>query len=202
MKDSPCDIALASGKFIGRPAGGFVALFDCGLPAGVECFDFMAAASIIETILASADAEHRTWLDMVERLSQADAEARPGGQWSALDMLLHVASWKENAMKAARLQAEPGAPTLEPDQGVAGTLGIDVDDFNEEFMATHRDRSREEALAWSAHVHAGLKEALVLVPPERLLGGTFEHGARRWYWRPAVVHPIEHRVELEARVGR
>ena len=155
----------------------------------------------LDAILLAFQMEREAWLDLVQGLSAEQLGTRPGGGWSVVDLLFHVGAWQENALRVARLQAEPGAPELEPDQGVAGVLGIDVDGFNEEFMTALGDRSIDEAMAWSGEVHAQLVEALGALPPERLLGGTFEHGARRWYWRPAVVHPQEHRTEVGSRFG-
>ena len=154
-----------------------------------------------DAILLAVQMEREAWLDLVQGLSAEQLGTRPGDGWSVIDMLFHVAAWQENALKVARLQAEPSAPELQPDQGVAGVLGIDVDGFNQEFMTALGDRSIDEAMAWSGEVNAQLTEALEALPPERLLGGTFDHGARRWYWRPAVVHPQEHRMELVSRFG-
>jgi hypothetical protein len=151
-------------------------------------------------IFAALDRAHAPWMDLMRRVTDAMAAIRPEGGWSATDLLLHVAAWKENAIRVAEQQADPDAPFVDPTFGPGRALGIDVDAFNDEFTSTHRDWSRERALAWSEDVHARLLAALLALPPERLMGGADDHRAWRWYWRPGVIHPEEHLEDLRARL--
>ncbi len=71
-------------------------------------------------------------------LPEEGALRRPGGGWSAVDSLIHITSWKENALRV-RQQAEPEAPDPGPTKGAAGVLHISIDRFNEETLAARRD---------------------------------------------------------------
>lgn len=161
----------------------------------------MRAEASFERFVAGVRAEHRAWMELFGRLTPEEATVRPEGGWSAVDALVHVTAWKENALKVARLQAEPGAPEIEPSKGSAGALGINVDAFNAEVFEAHRDWTPERALTWSERVHVELVSALAALPEERLLGGRGRHGARRWCSLPAMSHPREHLNELEQRLG-
>jgi hypothetical protein len=141
-------------------------------------------------------------MSVMEGLDHAEAASRPTGAWSAIDTLIHVTSWQENALAIAREQSSPGARTLDPSRGAARTLGIDVDLFNAESLASHREWSHDEAVRWSREVTSALLKALAALPDQRLFGGRARHGARMWYWRPAVVHSREHRRELQRRLRR
>jgi hypothetical protein len=149
----------------------------------------------IAEIIREIDAEHAAWLDMVGRLPADQLVSRPPGGWSILDMLLHVASWKENAVKVADMQAAPDAPSPAQEQTPAGILGLDDWRFNEDFMIEHRDWTLERSLEWSTKVHTRLIQALTDLPADRILGGTGPNGARLWYWSPAVIVSERHRKE-------
>jgi hypothetical protein len=153
----------------------------------------------IERILADIEAEHREWMDLIVRMSPDEATRMPADGWSATQLQAHVAAWKENAGKAARLLAAGEASDPGPDGGVAGILGIDVDRFNEDFFLQHPEWTVEAAVEMSRRVHGELLEALATMPRDLLLGGRFPHGARRWFMRPATVHSQEHREELAER---
>lgn len=161
----------------------------------------MDTETSFERILADVGAEHRAWMGLMGRLSPEEATARPKDGWSAVDALVHVTAWKENAAKVARLQAEPGAAEIDPNQGSAGALGINVDAFNAEVFEAHRDWAPERAVAWSEQIHRELLSALSALPEERLLGGRGRHGARRWCSLPAMSHPREHLNEVERQLG-
>jgi hypothetical protein len=151
----------------------------------------------LDAILAEIGAAHRTWLDFVSSMAPDNATKRRGGSWSVVDALVHVASWKENALRVARLQSAPEAVEIGPDVGPSVALGIDVDGFNAEFMAAHADWTLDQSVEYGQRVHDELLEALTAVPSDRLFGGPWPHGASRWYWRPGVVHPAEHLAEFK-----
>jgi hypothetical protein len=155
------------------------------------------AADPWDAVLADVGAAHRSWIELIGSVPSVQVSERPLGGWSLVDGLVHVASWKENASRVARLQAARDAPRIGPDDGVSVALGIDVDEFNDGFMAAHRDWSLDRAVAYAQRVHDELMEALLGLPSDRLFDGPWPHGARRWYWRPAVVHPAEHRQQFE-----
>jgi hypothetical protein len=152
------------------------------------------------SIFGEIEAEQCDWEGFVS--SPSHQEETIEGGWSLVDTFVHIASWKENALRATHILADPTPRDAGPDEGVSSILGIDVDAFNDEFMSGHQGWGVEQALEWSRGIHTGLMDALRQVPQERLLGGTFPHGARRWYYRPGVVHPREHRDEVRARQRR
>lgn len=148
-------------------------------------------------ILDEIVAEHRAWVRLVVGLDPERVTRRLEDGWSAVDYLVHVTAWRENALVVARRLADPDEPDPGPTRGAGRILGIDVDRFNAETLASHRGWDLDRALAWSEQVDSDLREALAALPADRLLGGPYRHGARRWYWRPGVVHPREHRGRLE-----
>src|SRR6266511_2779962 len=158
--------------------------------------------SVIEEILEDIGAEHDAWIELTRRSSSEELMKRPANGWSLIDMLLHVASWKENATGVARLQAEPHAPFPAQELTPAGVLGIDEKLFNQDFMDAHRAWRLEQAVEWSNQVHRGLLQALNDLREERVLGGKGPRGARLWYWSPAVIVSSHHRREAEDRLGR
>jgi hypothetical protein len=66
-----------------------------------------------DRILADAEEEHRAWAALLGGLRPEEATARPEGAWSAVDALVHVTAWKENAPRVARLQTAPSAPEID-----------------------------------------------------------------------------------------
>lgn len=161
----------------------------------------MPSSEQIDLILAEIEAEHRAWAELLALVTADTVSMKLYGEWSAIDTLIHVTVWQENALRIARLQAAPDAPALDPSQGSAGVLGIDVERFNQELLGSHRLWTVEQALTWSNEVAAELRAALATLPAERLLGGRGPHGAQLWYGRAAIVHSREHRHGLERRLS-
>ncbi len=157
----------------------------------------MPSSEQIELILAEIEAEHRAWAELLKSVTADKASMKLYGEWSATDTLIHVTAWQENALRIARLQAAPDAPALDPNQGAGGVLGINVEQFNQDLVSSHRLWTAAQALAWSDQVIADLWAALAALPAERLLGGRGPHGAQLWYGRAAIVHSREHRLALE-----
>jgi hypothetical protein len=107
--------------------------------------------------------------------------------WTIADAVLHIAAWKRNGTRVARLQAAPGSEPVDayPPQ----ILGIDLQAFNDALV---RDPShnRELSAVLSEHraAHAELLEALRPLPDERLL----LDGRPRLWLAPVTWHPIHH----------
>jgi hypothetical protein len=163
----------------------------------------------VEHILTEVESEYRAVLHLVEKLSPAQASSRAEDAWSAIDVVVHIAAWQNNALQIAQRQAAPDAPDLDPDRGPAGILRLDVQRFNDEVWNAHRDWTLEQAVGWYMQTNADLRflaalgtndvSALAALPAERLLGGSGEYGACLWYWRAAVSHSREHRHSVEQR---
>lgn len=156
-----------------------------------------SAVERIDRIIHDLDGEQREWIGLISRLDKKDLAARIYGAWTAVDTLAHVTAWKENALKIARLQAEPDSPDPGPTRGPAGVLHINVDEFNKSVLNDHRDWGTQRTLEWSARVHRDLIQALEDLGPDRVLNGRGRHGARQWYWMPASQHSSGHRRALE-----
>lgn len=152
-------------------------------------------------ILSEIEEEHHALTALIAMLPVNQLTERPGGHWSAIDLLTHITAWQANALTIARQQAAPDAPELDPALGPGRVLGLDTAQFNAELLASHRDWTLDQALAWHNHIFAELMAALAALPPERLLGGPGPHGARMWYARPALLHAREHREEFQRRIG-
>jgi hypothetical protein len=153
----------------------------------------------VTRVLSEIKAEHKALTSLAARLSIAQITERPGGQWSAVDLINHITAWQANALKVAQLAATPDAPPIEPDLSAGRILGIDADRFNADLLVRHQDGALDEALAWHYQVHTELLTALLAVPPDRLFGGPGPHGASRWYAVPAITHSRAHRLDFERR---
>lgn len=152
-----------------------------------------SADESVARILADIAAQHLAWSDFLSQLHPEQAMQPADGLWSAIDALVHATAWIENALRIARLQAEPNEPDLGPTRGAAGYLHINVDKFNADVFQAHRGWTRERALEWSQRTNAELRGALTVLPVERILGGSGRHGARMWFWMPAFIHTRGHR---------
>ena len=160
----------------------------------------VAESDPLVRLFSDIEEEHRALTSLLARLSIDQLTERPGGGWSAIDLLVHITAWQENALKVARQQATPGAPELDPAGGAGRALGLDTDAFNAALLDSHRDWTLDRALAWHNQVFAALRAALATLPPARLLGGPGPYGARIWFSRPALLHSRDHRLEFERRV--
>lgn len=155
----------------------------------------------IVRVLSEIDEEHKAVTSLLAFLSLDQLTERRGDQWSAVDLLIHLTYWQENALKVARQQAAPDAPEVDPTLGAGRLLGIETDAANAEVLDRHRDWTLDQALGWYNRVYADLRAALAVLPSSRLIGGTGPRGARMWYARPALLHSREHRREFEQRLG-
>jgi hypothetical protein len=122
--------------------------------------------------------------DLARRLTSRDPEDLT---WTIADAVLHIAAWKRNGERVARMQAEPGSEPVDayPPQ----ILGIDLQAFNDA-LVTDRSRSRELEAVLEEHqaAHAEILEALALLPEERLL----LDGRPRLWLAPVTWHPNHH----------
>lgn len=154
-------------------------------PSQLPSFDDPAISAIVGDI----EEEHRAWVDLIEGLSPRQLAETRYGAWNPLDKLAHITAWNENALQIARLQADPAAPDPGPTRGPAGVLHINVDEFNQQVLDEHHAWSRDRLVEWSNQVHVSLLEALGALPTDRVLNGRGRHGARQWFWMPAVHTP-------------
>jgi hypothetical protein len=122
--------------------------------------------------------------ELTQKLTSRDPE---DSSWTIADAVLHIAAWKRNGARVARLQAEPGSEPVDayPPQ----VLGIDTRAFNDA-LVQDRSRSRElaEVLAEHRSAHAEMLEALAPLPDERLL----LDGRPRLWLAPVTWHPHHH----------
>jgi hypothetical protein len=161
----------------------------------------VAQSEILKHILAEIESEHLTLIQLLSGLSVDQALSRPpSDEWSAVDVLIHITAWQDNALQIARLQAMPNAPVLNPRSSPAGILRINVQQFNKEVSLSHRDWTLEQAIAWHNQINNDLRSALANLPCGQVLSGIGKSGACMWYWRPAVIHSREHRHALERRL--
>jgi hypothetical protein len=153
----------------------------------------------ITRLLADIEEEHHALTALMARLPLDWLAERRNGQWSAIDLLVHITAWQANALTIAHRLAAPGAPALVDDPMPSQALGLDTHQFNADLLESHRDWTIDQALAWHNQVFADLLRALATLPPNRLLGGGGPHGAQRWFARPALTHSREHRLDFEQR---
>jgi hypothetical protein len=154
----------------------------------------------IASILNAIKEQDQAWGEFITNLPKKLVSEPVDGSWSALYTLIHITAWIENALRVARLQADPSEPDPGPNKGAAGYLHIDVERFNTEVIEAHRGMGRAQALAWSHQSNADLWAELQKLPVERVLNGAGQHGARMWYWRPAFIHSRGHRRRVEQRI--
>ena len=151
-------------------------------------------------ILRDIDAEYRGWIELIGHLTPDQQIGEPpGGGWSVRDMVLHVGSWKENAVEVARRLADRAEGDPAQQMTPADVLGLDAGRFDTGFMSAHSDWSMERSLHWFQAVHQALMTALRDLPAERVLRGIGPGSARLWYWSPAVIKSAHHRHEVMER---
>ena len=146
--------------------------------------------------LSLIDTEFRRWERLLARLGPADHE-RPlfdadaeGDRWVIRDVVTHIAAWKRNTTRVARLRQE--GRDLPLDQTPDETLGIDdVDAFNQEVRRRWRERSFDDALAEHRAAHAELVAALRGLPEEKIP----PRATGTWLY-PATWHPRLHRLHV------
>jgi len=127
------------------------------------------------------DEGHTAVRRLVEGLS-VDEWLRPnviGGDWSAKDLLAHLAEWERYALQALAEWRRGERPWVES-LFEAGA----VDQQNAEAVARSRERTLEEVRAGAEEVHRDLLLALELVPEEG--------------WRSKAPYPTTRRTTLGA----
>ena len=133
--------------------------------------------------------------DLTRKLTSRDPE---DPAWTIADAVLHIAAWKRNGARVARLQAEAGSKPVDayPPQ----VLGIDTRAFNDA-LVRDRSQSREQAPVLREHrtAHAEMLAALVPLRDERLL----LDGRPRLWLAPVTWHPNHHLTrDILATLGR
>jgi len=116
-----------------------------------------------------------------------------------VDALVHVTAWQENALKIANGQKDPQALIPDAQFGPSRVLNIDFEEFNQRIFESHRDWSMEQALVWFESINTSLRSALKELPIERLYADANKRAPFNWFWRPAIVHAREHRLDIENR---
>jgi hypothetical protein len=111
------------------------------------------------------------------------------------DVIAHIAAWKQQALKIAMTQVEPGSEPVDalPNQ----LIGFDFNEFNHEVLLEWRGQPPTSVLARHRAAHHGLVVALEALPDERLL---VDGRPRKWL-RPCLRHLGDHMDELEAAVA-
>jgi DinB superfamily len=90
-----------------------------------------------------------------------------GGEWSAKDLLGHLATWEELAVRSLREFREGTMPWVEQPEGVFSAPATGkVDAFNARMVARGRVMTPAEVRARSESVHAELLTALRELPDE------------------------------------
>jgi hypothetical protein len=144
-------------------------------------------------LMTEIDAGWQKLDEVISALSPADLHRKLTSRdpedptWTIADAVLHIAAWKRNGARVARLQAQAGSEPVDayPPQ----VLGIDTRAFNDA-LVQDRSRSREPAAVLREHrsAHAVILEALAPLRVERLL----LDGRPRLWLAPVTWHPNHH----------
>lgn len=59
-----------------------------------------AGQRALQRVFADLEEEHRAFVGLVAGLPEDQAVQRPTAEWSAVDSLIHITSWKENGTGA------------------------------------------------------------------------------------------------------
>ncbi|HEV1998022.1 MAG TPA: maleylpyruvate isomerase N-terminal domain-containing protein [Candidatus Dormibacteraeota bacterium] len=146
-------------------------------------------------LMAEIDTAWRALDGFVGDLSRAQWSAViPGlgegaATWRVKDAVAHLAAWRRNAAKVARLQAAAGRHIHD---FPGATLGFRASDFNAQLLRDWHGRSREEVLAEHRAAHSDLLATLPLVSDHLLL-----RRKRSPLWlTPALGHTYDHLTDL------
>jgi len=156
-------------------------------------------SNLKQYLIDEIEQEYRNWLDLIASLTPEQLANRPEDGWSVVDALVHVTAWQENGLKIANGQKDPQALIPDAQFGPSRVLNIDFQDFNQRVFDAHRDWSMEQALAWFKSINTSLCSALKELPIERLYVDADKRTPFNWFWRPAIVHAREHRLDIENR---
>lgn len=166
-----------------------------------------------EALLETVRGLRRDLDELVEQVGEERA-VEPGawGPWTFKDLIAHLTGWR--LMTAARLEAglrdqEPQAPW--PDRFTGGDLEEgNVDDINEWFYQTNRDKPLAQVLQESNEAFDRVEQALQELPEDAL----FQPGRFAWMsWSdeglgPAVIrgtyghYHVDHKPDIEAWLGQ
>lgn len=143
--------------------------------------------SLRQELLAELAEARRELLSAVEGLSEAQMTAPlPGGEWSAKDILAHVASWEE-------LRPVEVARTAGGDQPVYGRLqDDDFDRWNALMMVYRRDLPLEQVLRELLKARERLLAVVAELPDEQLPAAA----EGRMRIRRAAHHEREHATQI------
>ena len=106
------------------------------------------------------DEGHRLITELADRLSEPDLTRRAtigGGDWSAQDLVSHLATWEAMALEALEEWRQGRMPTVETE--VFNTEG-GVDDLNAKMVEAKRALSAAEARDEAARVHDALMKEI------------------------------------------
>jgi hypothetical protein len=154
-------------------------------------------------LLAEIDAVWRRLDEVVSGLSAEDLTRKLTSRdpedpsWTIADAVLHIAAWKRNGARVARMQAEPGSEPV--DAYPPDVLGIDLQAFNDA-MVLDGSLSREMAAVLAEHrsAHAEIVAALAPLADDRLL---LDDRPRLWL-APVTWHPNHHlKRDIQATLG-
>ncbi len=158
-----------------------------------------ANKELVKYLMDEVSQEYQNWLDLIHGLSAGQVSARPEDGWSTIDTLVHVTAWQKNGLSIAEAQKNPRAVYPDPQFGPSRVLNIPFEEFNRRTFEEHKDWTLQQALEWFEKVNFELRAALQALPIDRLFPEPDKRIPYNWFWRPAIVHSREHRLDIEGR---
>ncbi len=157
----------------------------------------MAESTNLQYLMDEITQEYQNWLDLIAGLTAEQVGKRQEDGWSVIDTLVHVAAWQENGIQIAQAQRDPKATYPDPQFGPSRVLNIPFEEFNRKTFEEHRDWTLKQALEWFEEINSSLRTTLAELPKERLFPDPGKRIPYNWFWRPAIVHSREHRLDIE-----
>ncbi len=153
----------------------------------------------VNYLISEISREYQNWLNLVTALKPEQVSKRPEEGWSVIDTLVHVTAWQNNGLSIAEEQKNPKAIYPDPSFGPSRVLKIPFQEFNDRTFAEHKEWTLQQALEWFEKINMDLRSALLTLPVERLFPDPAKRIPYNWFWRPAIVHSREHRLDIDER---
>lgn len=130
------------------------------------------------SILEEGDARLHELLDGVPEEHLTREGSLGGGEWSAKDLIAHLATWEQLALRSLEEWRRGKVPWVESEEGPFRGPGTErVDAFNARAVAEHRRRSLEEVRRSSEETHQKLVAEITALSDEE--------------WRAKAFYPTE-----------